>query len=99
MITIGEYIQEIGAWQRETFPHATDQSVIAHLQKEVLTELPFASRGDLPYELADCLMLLFSLADRNCIDLEMALREKLAINRARTWGAVNAQGFVEHIRE
>lgn len=86
---------EIVAWQRETFPHGTAESVVAHLIKEVV-ELAKAPRD--PSEIADCYFLVVGAADRAGVNLVDAVADKLAVNRSRVWGKPDAQGVVEHIR-
>lgn len=91
------------AWARETFPHATLRSIATHLLKEI-HELE--REPDDVEEMADVALLLGHLnahvkeyAQRRGVDLARACAAKLAINRTRQWGTVNAEGFVEHIRE
>ncbi|SHK67622.1 MazG nucleotide pyrophosphohydrolase domain-containing protein [Nocardiopsis flavescens] len=46
---------------------------------------PTSTVGDLGQELADVLIYLASIANREGIDLSRALREKEAVNETRTW--------------
>lgn len=50
-------------------------------------------------ELADSVMCLVQAAGALSIDLEGAIRAKLAVNKARQWGEEQADGVVEHVRE
>jgi hypothetical protein len=88
--------RELMDWQRETFPHGTPASCVAHLVEEV-AELS-ANPTDAS-EIADCYFLIVGAASRAGIDLVSALREKLAVNRARAWGHPDANGVVNHVRE
>ncbi len=72
---------------------------VAHLRKEVeeLAERPY---DDMEY--ADCLLLLLDGASNAGIaadDLLNTCWEKLAINRARSWGEPDENGVVEHDRD
>lgn len=94
--TLQELADKIGHWQDKTFPSATQESIIAHLKKEVNTEL---YKDCNEYEIADCIMLLLGLARKRKISIERIVLEKFAINRQRKWGKPNTEGFVEHIKE
>jgi hypothetical protein len=91
-----DVLAEVVAWGRETFPTSTDRSKIAHLRKEVdeLAERPMDGT-----EMADVLMILAHLAGAYDVDLTTMVRHKLAVCRTRTWGAPDADGVVEHVRE
>ena len=95
-VTLEAVLDDVRQWQVETFPQATPQSISAHLLSEAreLAENPTDRM-----EMADVLMLLSGLAKHTGVDLASAVREKLAICRARQWGRPNAQGFVEHVRD
>lgn len=91
-----ELASEIVAWQRETFPKATPESIVAHLAREVLelADDPFDRE-----EAADVLHLLIGLAAVVGFDLVEALRVKFERNKARRWGGPDASGVVEHVSE
>lgn len=84
-------------WSLATFPRSTPQSVTAHLEKEVTQEL--RPRPTAPEEIADVVMLAVHLASRAGVDLVQALRDKLAVIKARTWQEPNEHGFQEHVAE
>lgn len=86
----------IGEWGRVTFPHATDASVLKHLDKE-LAELH--ERPDNGEEMADVVMLVAHLAYRHGYDLLAEVARKFAICKTRKWGEPDADGVVEHIRD
>ena len=86
---------DIHDWQLKTFPCATVASKIEHLRREV-EEL---SREATPGEIADCLMLLIGIAKLQNVSILGALRDKLRINKSRTWGEPDALGVVEHVEQ
>lgn len=87
----------IFAWSSKTFPTATVQTSLAHLQREVV-EL----RED-PHDLtewADCLILLMDAATHvgfDMQDLAKAVDAKMLINRQRKWGPPDEDGVCSHI--
>lgn len=95
-VSLDALTREIVEWQRETFPHGTPASCVAHLVEEV-AELS-ANPTD-PSEIADCYFLIVGAANRAGVDLVAAVRDKLAVNRARVWGNPDANGVVNHVRE
>lgn len=89
---------EWGAWSSATFPHQTKASILAHLRREI-DELEAAETpAEHCEEIADVQGLLFSLAHLLTVDLRGEARRKLEINRGRTWGEPNAEGFCEHVK-
>lgn len=91
-----DLFQRVADWADVTFPASTDHSKLAHLRKE-LAELE--ERPDSAEEMAGVVMLVCHLARAHGVDLAAAIEQKLAICRARTWGAPDADGVVEHVRE
>jgi len=96
---------EVATWQAETFPEATVESKIKHLEKEIF-ELDCARaeelEGRIPAtsvleEAADCAMLLFGIAALEGGNLLGEVQKKLEINRGRKWGEPDEDGVVEHI--
>ena len=77
-------VAAITRWQRETFPDVPVTDIVAHLLEEV-HEL--VAKPNDPLEIADVVMLAVCLADRQGVDLNQALQDKLKINQSRTWGA------------
>lgn len=86
--------REVSEWAQATFPHQTPASKIAHLQDEVreLAECP--SDGE---EMADCFILLLSLAEMHGCDLLQEARAKMTKNRARKWGKADERGVCHHL--
>lgn len=75
----------IGRWHKVTFPNATILEVVEKLQEElneVQVEWEFDGK-DMAEELADCVIVLLSLAQRLDIDLESAIVDKMATNYQR----------------
>lgn len=82
--------ERIAAWQRETFPHASPYSVIAHLAKEIdeLAVDPIDAG-----EIADCYLLLTGLALLAGIDPFEAMERKLAINKSECGGSLTRSAW------
>ena len=99
--------KEVSAWSTKTFGRDPSRihGMMAHLEKEVAelektVTLDGASKpGCLRDELADCIMLLYDMADISGFDVNQIVREKLMINKAREWGPPNPDGSVEHVRK
>jgi len=88
-------------WQNATFGiRSNPMPPLYHLQKEISEELLADPYNVMEY--ADCFLLLFnaaSLAHLSPQRLLQAVRQKLEINKARTWGKPDADGVVEHVKE
>ena len=87
----------VWGWSDVTFGRSTPDGALAHLANEA-DELFLNSST--PEEYADCLLLLLDAARFNRISARMivaAAWAKMGVNRERTWGEVNAQGFSEHV--
>lgn len=100
--------KEITEWQDKTFTKATQLSCAKHLEVEV-TELIASIKSELAgelhdekeLELADCFMLLFGICNKAGYDFKQVkalIQKKFVINQIRTWGDVNDEGFVEHVK-
>jgi NTP pyrophosphatase (non-canonical NTP hydrolase) len=104
MNKLQELIDELHSWQEETFPHADAISKLHHLAKEVpelIEELKGMDDKAIRMEYADCFLLLFGSAAMHGLSAEEicdAIKEKLEINRSRTWGKPDENGVVEHIK-
>lgn len=97
-----DLMKEITDWQDKTFTEATPLSAAEHLRREVKELIFDLTNGDFESakaEMADCQLLLIAVAHLSEVDLELAVEEKMAINRLRMWGVPDDQGVVEHIRE
>ncbi len=100
--------RSIDRWAAQTFPASTIAGVLAHLNDEV-RELnhvfAYEVKGRSPEsvvdriaeEAADVAILLYQLGTRCGFDLERAVMEKMAVNKARTWGKADpVTGVVRH---
>jgi dCMP deaminase len=94
--TLDSVIREVNEWQAVTFPRATPASVVEHLRREVNELIADPTNTS---ELADVVFLAVGLAYELGVDLAAVVADKLAINRARTWGQPDEHGVVEHVRE
>jgi hypothetical protein len=93
---VGEILAVTSAWALVTFPKATPESWARHIGKEAM-ELKDDPRD--PMEIADGLILYAGLATKCGFDIFEIVRTKHAINLGRTWGAPDADGVVEHVRQ
>jgi len=98
---LGRELRRWMMWASKQFPNATAESCEAHLRSE-LSELVAAldaqDDDELANEAVDVLVLLLQLLGRRGIDVVLALRGKLAVNKSRVWGETNEAGFWRHIR-
>ena len=89
-----EMQRRVGKWGEETFPEATDASILAHLQEEigeldraVFADLDPNAQENVREEAGDCLLMLYHSA-----------RVKFEANKRRTWEPV-AGGYWKHTDE
>lgn len=75
---------EIADWIGPINPNRTAHSTIAKILEE-LGELIASERMSDPLELADVAILVLDLFYLQDVDLADAVRQKMTINRARTW--------------
>ncbi len=91
-------VADILAWQIETFTHRTPHSITNHLLREAAELHDDPSDNS---EWADVVFLAVALIQDGTPnaprDLIGALRAKLAVNKARTWGKPDSDGVVEHV--
>lgn len=106
---IQKFMDDNMKWSNETFiPNSTVLSCLHHLKKEVsetIEEVEFADGvgGEAAplMEFADMYILLLESAARKGFtftQLHTAGVNKMIINRKRTWGKPNEQGFTEHVK-
>lgn len=88
-------LAEAVTWANQTFD-TTSRAKATHICREALELRENPADGG---EMADILILLAHLADREGVNLAEAVRQKLAINRQRRYGESDADGVVEHVRE
>ena len=92
---------ELNAWQDTVFGHNKEtqgRGAIEHMKSEA--EEIIKDPKDLS-EYADCLLLLLNALHCNGYNMDnlyQACKDKLKINKARTWGKRNKHGYIEHIK-
>lgn len=105
------FAKEVQQWQRETFPGGSGLGAARHLLEEageLVEALEPVKEGtitaalerdrEMRKEAADCLLLLIAVAGLEGFDLLEAAREKMKINRARTWETSSGEkGYRKHI--
>lgn len=64
---------------------------------ELLSALESGDYQRIALELADCQLLLYSIAHLCGIDLEKAAEYKSMVNMNRRWGQPDKHGIVEHL--
>ncbi len=94
--TLESVLADVTAWQRETFKQATLYSITEHLRREA-EELAASPTSE--SEIADVLILLNAAAAMQGIDLADVVRQKMLVNRARTWQQPDEFGVCEHVRD
>lgn len=109
-----EFQQEVGEWGDKTFNSKRDYNkqdctygIYNHFVKEV-KELKLAIKHSfscdeppqrtIEEETADCFILLLHLSFWYGFDLLKAARNKMEINRKRTWGEPDKDGVIEHVK-
>lgn len=96
--------KEISQWQVDTFGAQNPLSKAKHLKKEVdelISDIE-TNNPDRRLEYADCFLLLYGAAAADGMSLDdiyNCIMEKMDINYQRTWGAPDADGIVNHIKE
>ena len=93
-MSIDGLAQEVFEWADFTFPHRTLGSMALKLYEEIGEMLRDPHDHS---EFADVMILLLDHAKIHSIDIEVAVRDKLAINAQRTW-EINDNGAMSHVR-
>lgn len=101
--TVGVDFQvRVSTWARRTFPHNTPGSVLAHLREEVdeVAEAIQDSRSPTKVadELADCFLLLLSMADLYQVDL-IAAAERVHERNVASRFADSGKGYDKRVTE
>ena len=97
----------VAEWQMETFPAATVQSVVSHLQEEAaelqsalkedgLVDGKLSPRGQA--EAADVQILLMAVGRLGGFELGEAVGKKLAVLQTRQWASPDSDGVVRHVK-
>jgi NTP pyrophosphatase (non-canonical NTP hydrolase) len=87
---------EIAKWADRVFPDRTVKGSLAKLMVDEIPEMRAALND--PLEYADVLIMVLDLSYQMGIDIEKAFREKMAINKARTWKRDPDTGFYNHVK-
>jgi hypothetical protein len=95
--TIDGMAAEIKEWADVAFPGRTDSSMYLKLYSEV-AEMIEADDEHVGPEVADVFIMLLDFAKRRNINIQVAIDEKMAINRGREW-VVNRLGAWSHVKE
>lgn len=86
----------INTWASATFPDRTDQGMYLKMYSEI-AEMIEADDTHVGGELADVLIMLLDFGKRRGLDIEHEIRQKMAINRERTW-TKNKLGAFSHVK-
>lgn len=87
--------KDIISWANSVMPHRTITNACTKLVMEEIPE--FLMSDNDPLELADIAIILLDMAHLAGVDLEAAIREKMAINKARTWQINQSTGLLKHV--
>ena len=94
--TVQALFDEIADWGEVTFSTSFDGSRLAHLKKEVAELEAVPSSGE---EMADIVLILCHQARAHGVNLAEEIVRKFHLCKERRWGAPDANGIVEHLRE
>lgn len=92
-------------WQRKVFVGESSLAAAKHLREEAdelikAIEIGGAARDiTINNEIADVMILLIAVADREHRDILLATDYKMNINEARKWGKPDSEGVTHHIKE
>jgi hypothetical protein len=108
-LTLKELQEYIGAWGDKTFPSHHNENgspnargplyhLIDPIEGEVFElQRAFESGGNIAVELADCVILLLTMAHLCGVDLSLSLQAKMYVNEQRKWGPPDANGVCTHV--
>lgn len=92
----------IGIWGDRVFGPVRDPAALVHRAQQELEELKAAVEAGGTFaigdEIADVVILLYRLADRCGLDLDLEVERKNVRNQARKW-ASNGDGTGTHIAD
>lgn len=92
MSEVAQLTQEVVQWANSVFPDRKPQSALLKLFEETGELVKDPSDAS---EYADIFIMLLDLADMHGVDVVKAIRDKLALNRQRTW-TKTATGTLQH---
>lgn len=79
------------------FPHRTDSSMFLKMYGELGELIAAKTRLEQAGELADVMIMLLDYGDKHGLNIEEAVRAKMAINQNRSWKA-NELGVFSHVK-
>lgn len=89
--------KDVAEWANGLWPNRSAMTALTKMQMEEIPEL--ITGGLEASELADVGILLLDIAALRKIDLGQAIRDKMKINRERTWKVNPETGLAHHIKE
>jgi len=95
---------DVTDWQEATFKEIKTMPLLRHLgqeTEEVIVSI-LMNDTDKRLEFADCFILLMGAAKADGMSYEdicSAIKEKLEINKKRTWGEPDSNGVINHVKE
>ena len=92
MSDLTELTREVVDWADNAIPERTAASALIKMFEEI-GELTKDLRS--PGEYADVMIMLLDLAHMHEVDIGQAVRDKMAVNRSRTW-AITETGTYQH---
>lgn len=90
---LAEITQEVVSWADEQLPDRTLPAMLLKLCEEVGAAV---ARPSNPLQLANVLILLVDIADKQDIDLSGAVHDQMAINRINRWHKNRLTGVMSH---
>ena len=93
MSEVAQLTQEVVQWANSVFPNRKPQSALLKLFEETGELVKDPSDAG---EYADIFIMLLDLADMHGVNVVKAIRDKLALNRQRTW-ITTATGTLQHV--
>lgn len=101
---IDELIDEQSHWSQATFGADAERGptgALKHLAKEAGESIEAIGTAEYKTELADCFLLLLDAARRGRVtfrELVDEAKEKMVVNKSRTWPKPTNDEPVEHVR-
>jgi len=89
-----DFQNSVHVWASQTFPGQSVESKIKHLKTEILELEAAPMDGE---EMADCVILLASIASEANINLAEVSWAKLEKNKTRVWSEPDEDGIRRHL--
>lgn len=104
--TVQEFMDNNRVWTDQTFGKLNAVAALKHLRKEVNETIEAIElqqpEEHIREEFADMFLLLLNACSKHGLTFHALYNNaerKMIINRARKWGQVNNEGFIEHVKE